>query len=72
MSTAETQQPAEPFVTVVKGAPTDQELAALVVVLRAAGGSGRPAASKPADRWGAPSDRLRSDWGMPTSYPHRH
>ncbi|GAC56736.1 hypothetical protein GOHSU_12_01260 [Gordonia hirsuta DSM 44140 = NBRC 16056] len=72
MSTADAQQPAEPFVTVVKGAPTDQELAALVVVLQAARGGGGPAVSKPADRWGAPQDRLRSDWGMPTSYPHRH
>lgn len=60
-----------PFLTVVKGAPTDTELAALVAVLSA--GAGSPGAATPAvvDRWGQPSDMARESWGMPSSYPHR-
>lgn len=64
--------PAEPFLAVVKGSPSDTELAALVVVLNAARASGGPAPdAKPLDRWGAPEDRLRPDLGMPGSYLNR-
>lgn len=61
----------QPFLTVVKGAPTDEELAALVAVLTAAsGGEGAPAPAE-VDLWGRPSDLHRPSWGMPSSYPHR-
>ena len=65
-------KPADPFITVVKGSPSDEDLAALVVVLSAAGGGEAPArASVPRDDWGAPRDRLRPDCGLPTSYLNR-
>ncbi|MEZ5212717.1 acyl-CoA carboxylase subunit epsilon [Gordonia sp. (in: high G+C Gram-positive bacteria)] len=61
----------QPFLTVVKGAPTDEELAALVTVLSAAASSGGgPAAAGPINRWGRPTDLHRPAWGMPTSYIH--
>ena len=60
----------EPFVTVVKGSPSDEELAALVLVLNAARGGPVPG-NKPRDQWGSPTERLRVDRGMPSSYPNR-
>ncbi|MCQ4122812.1 acyl-CoA carboxylase subunit epsilon [Rhodococcus tibetensis] len=56
-----TDQPAatasEPFVRVIKGSPTDAELAALVTVLMAAAsnGSGDPDSHLPPESWGAPT-----------------
>ncbi|MFD4366281.1 acyl-CoA carboxylase subunit epsilon [Rhodococcus sp. NPDC058521] len=46
----------EPFVKVVKGSPTDEELAALVTVLAAAANSGAavPGSTLPAETWGDP------------------
>lgn len=67
--TAETK-PTEPFLSVVKGDPSDEELAALVVVLSAAAGSSAPAGPAINDQWGAPTDLHRPSWGMPTSYLH--
>lgn len=48
-----------PLITVLKGNPTDQELAALITVLTCAGG--RPASNVTDEhtRWGLPVDRLR-------------
>jgi hypothetical protein len=49
----------EPRIQVLKGEPTDEELAALIAVLgSAAGGGGEPG---PPDhsRWGLPVDKLR-------------
>ncbi len=48
-----------PHIEVLKGNPTDEEVAALVAVLGSAGGGA--AESGPADRnlWGHPVDKLR-------------
>ncbi|MEU4342517.1 acyl-CoA carboxylase subunit epsilon [Nocardia sp. NPDC023852] len=47
---------AEPFFRIVKGAPTDEELAALVCVLSAAANGAAPAGrSGPPDLWGRPT-----------------
>ncbi|MFI6428827.1 acyl-CoA carboxylase subunit epsilon [Rhodococcus oryzae] len=44
-----------PVITVVKGAPTDIEVAALVTVFAAAAGAEEaPADTRPAERWGDP------------------
>jgi Acyl-CoA carboxylase epsilon subunit len=52
------QQPHGPFIRVLKGHPTDAELAALIVVLGSAGGVA--AAEEPeSTRWGLPVDGLR-------------
>lgn len=56
--TAETPQPHEPRIQVVKGHPTDAELAALIVVLGSAGGAPPPPQPE-STRWGLPVDRLR-------------
>lgn len=52
----------EPFVTVIKGSPTDEEIAALVIVLTAAAnsGSGDPDSHLPPESWGAPTCMHRS------------
>jgi acyl-CoA carboxylase epsilon subunit len=47
-----------PHIQVLKGHPTDQELAALIVVLGSAGGAPQPAPAE-STRWGLPVDRLR-------------
>ncbi|SPM32605.1 hypothetical protein BN971_03288 [Mycobacterium rhizamassiliense] len=54
----ETPQPHEPRIQVVKGQPTDAELAALIVVLGATGGM-PPQPPTERTRWGLPVDRLR-------------
>ncbi|WP_442943974.1 acyl-CoA carboxylase subunit epsilon [Nocardia sp. NBC_00508] len=47
---------AEPFFRVVKGSPTDEELAALVCVLSAIASDSEPAGpSGPPDMWGRPT-----------------
>jgi hypothetical protein len=56
--TEETPQPTEPHIRILKGKPTDEELAALIVALGNAGGA--PAPARPErTRWGLPVDRLR-------------
>jgi len=52
----------EPFLTVVKGSPSDEEIAALVAVLSAvaAAGSGEPDSHVPPESWGAPTRMHRS------------
>ncbi|MDT5085660.1 MAG: hypothetical protein QOJ61_2703 [Mycobacterium sp.] len=48
-----------PHIQVLKGAPTDEELAALIAVLgSAAGGGGEPGLPE-RNRWGLPVDKLR-------------
>ncbi len=56
--TQETPQHKEPHIRILKGNPTDQELAALIVVLGSAGGAPQPAQPE-STRWGLPVDRLR-------------
>jgi hypothetical protein len=45
---------------VVRGEPTDEELAALTVVIAAAASAGGPPPAKPRDRWSDPAARLRT------------
>jgi len=56
--------PAAPFLKVVKGDPTPQELAALVGVLTAAGGNGGTPEKGPRNQWGNPVDKLRPATGL--------
>ena len=59
----------EPLVTVLKGAPTDADLAALVAVLTAAAGSAPASGPKlPADDWGNPTLMHR---GAPAFTPYQ-
>jgi Acyl-CoA carboxylase epsilon subunit len=52
-------QPHEPHIQILKGRPTDEELAALVAVLGGVGG-GIPEPTEPElTRWGLAVDRLR-------------
>ena len=48
----------EPHIRIVKGHPTDQELAALIALLGSIGGQTPPPEPEPA-RWGLPVDKLR-------------
>ncbi|MFD6159600.1 acyl-CoA carboxylase subunit epsilon [Nocardia sp. NPDC060255] len=48
-------QSAAPFFTVVKGNPSDEEIAALVCVLSAAAESTAAGKTGPADMWGRPT-----------------
>ncbi len=46
----------QPFIRIVKGAPTDEEIAALVCVLTAAANAASaPGSTGPADGWGRPT-----------------
>ncbi|MGB3302731.1 MAG: acyl-CoA carboxylase subunit epsilon [Gordonia sp. (in: high G+C Gram-positive bacteria)] len=60
-------KPAAPFLTIVDGNPTDEELAVLVGVFASAGGSGN---TEPPTRndWGRPIDMFRVNWGQPGSF----
>jgi hypothetical protein len=49
----------EPHIQVVKGNPTDQELAAVVAVLAAASSSAAEPREQEENLWGHPVDRLR-------------
>jgi len=49
----------EPHIKVLKGSPTDAELAALIGVLSAAGGGPAEPAVTEKNLWGHPVDRLR-------------
>ena len=52
----------QPFLKVVKGSPSDEEIAALVAVLSAvaAAGSGEPDSHVPPESWGAPTRMHRN------------
>ena len=49
----------EPVIQVIKGAPTDDELAAVVAVLAAASGAAPEPREQEENLWGHPVDRLR-------------
>ncbi|OBB97111.1 acyl-CoA carboxylase subunit epsilon [Mycobacterium sp. 852002-40037_SCH5390672] len=59
-ATTETASPAdEPHIQILKGHPTDEEVAALVAALASVAG-GAPESEQPEQtRWGLPVDRLR-------------
>ncbi|WP_407649916.1 acyl-CoA carboxylase subunit epsilon [Gordonia pseudamarae] len=71
-STPDERTPERPFLQVVKGNPTDEEAAALTVVLAAAAGNGDSPEPQVRNDWGNYEERLRQPWGMPTSFTHRH
>jgi Acyl-CoA carboxylase epsilon subunit len=48
----------EPHIQILKGRPTDEELAALIAVLGSVGGAPAPAPAE-CTRWGLAVDRLR-------------
>jgi hypothetical protein len=52
-------QAKEPHIQVLKGRPTDDELAALIAVLGSATGGGDEPAPPEHNRWGLPVDKLR-------------
>ncbi len=52
-------EPHEPHIQVLKGNPTDDELAALIAVLGSAGGGGVEPGPPEYNRWGMPVDKLR-------------
>ncbi|MGL4306916.1 MAG: acyl-CoA carboxylase subunit epsilon [Mycobacteriaceae bacterium] len=63
----ETKTP--PLFRVIKGNPTDTDLAALIAVLVTASGGGDSPNSGPRDLWGLPELNFRSVWGnSPLSY----
>ena len=75
MSAAEGANPEEqngaaksPFLRVVSGNPTDEDVAVLVAVLSSAGGSADAPEPKTRDDWGHPVDRLRPQWGGAGSF----
>jgi hypothetical protein len=62
MSDEETPEERRALFRVVRGEPSDAELAALTAVLAAAtaSGGGGEAPARPADRWSDPAARLRT------------
>lgn len=62
--------PVAPLLSVVKGNPTDEDVAILTAVVAAAASSsnGSSADSGPRDLWGSNEDRLRAQWGAPSSF----
>ncbi|CAJ1501953.1 acyl-CoA carboxylase subunit epsilon [[Mycobacterium] kokjensenii] len=59
-TTAETTPTiAEPHIKVLRGNPTDAEIAALVAVLGTAGGGAAETGSGDRNMWGHPVDKLR-------------
>lgn len=63
-------KPARPFLTIVDGNPTDEELAILVGVFASVGGSG-DAGPQLRNDWGRPVDMFRENWGQPGSFTNR-
>ncbi|MFJ6097124.1 acyl-CoA carboxylase subunit epsilon [Williamsia muralis] len=62
---------ARPFLRIVKGNPSDAEIAAVVGVFASAGGSGVEEDPGPRNLWGNPSDRLRAAGGLaPNAFPN--
>ena len=59
IETPDAAQPHEPHIRVLKGNPTDQEVAALIAVLGSAGGASGDVGQPEVTRWGLPVDRLR-------------
>ena len=50
---------AEPHIKVLRGNPTDAEIAALVAVLGTAGGAAAESGTQARNMWGHPVDKLR-------------
>ena len=57
--TQDKHRPHEPHIQILKGEPTDEELAALIAVLGSVGGGAAEPAEPERTRWGLPVDRLR-------------
>ncbi|WP_409429667.1 acyl-CoA carboxylase subunit epsilon [Mycobacterium sp. SMC-11] len=55
----ETPVAAEPLIKVLRGNPTDAEIAALVAVLGTAGGGSAESGTRDRNLWGHPVDKLR-------------
>ena len=49
----------EPHIQILRGRPTDEELAALVAVLGGASGGAAQSGQTESSRWGLPVDKLR-------------
>jgi hypothetical protein len=60
-ATEENQAPAEPLLSVVKGQPTDEELAALTAVVLSLGGAEESGTDKPPVRHWVRRQQLRLD-----------
>jgi hypothetical protein len=58
-ATPEAAEPHAPAIHVVKGKPTDAEVAALIAVLGSASGGGGAPGEPEFTRWGLPVDKLR-------------
>jgi hypothetical protein len=58
IETPDAPRPHEPHIQVLKGKPTDEEVAALIAVLGSAAG-GAEVGQPEITRWGLPVDRLR-------------
>ena len=61
-------QSARPVLRVVKGNPTDEDIAVLVTVLASGRSEPEPQSDEPRNDWGRPIDRLRPAWGSPSSF----
>ena len=59
IETPDAAQPHEPHIRVLRGQPTDDEVAALIAVLSSAGGGGGEPGPRETSRWGLPVDKLR-------------
>ncbi|WP_394811423.1 acyl-CoA carboxylase subunit epsilon [Gordonia jinghuaiqii] len=62
-----------PFLKVVNGNPTDEDIAVLVTVLAGSGSGDGDPTPQTRNEWGRPVDRLRPQWGAPSSFTNlRH
>lgn len=71
----EAQQAPEPRIQVLKGNPTDAELAALITVLSSAGGGAAEPGPTERNLWGHPVDKLRYplvSWQLMTLLERTH
>ncbi len=60
--------PAEPYLRIVSGNPTPEEIAALVTVVAAAAATGEPNIEETVDGWGSPGAMHRTP--MPAPEPN--
>ena len=66
---------AVPQIEIVKGNPSDEEIAALVCVLAGGGGGGGESGPQELNRWGLPVDKLRysvHSWQLVTLVERTH
>jgi len=59
IKTPDVPLPHQPHIQVLKGKPTDEEVAALIAVLGSAAGGGAEVGQPEITRWGLPVDKLR-------------